>query len=111
MLKDTDPAERLLEFLATADAAEVWAKLGGFSSANKDVDLDVYPDDITRRAAEQLVEADTFRFDLSDVVPSAFGATKGAGLWGRLQDWLGNPDSVDKVQQQLEAEAKAAATG
>ena len=107
MLQDKPAARKLLEYLATADAAEVWAKLGGFSSPNKDVDLAVYPDDISREAAKQLVEAETFRFDLSDIVPSALGATKGAGIWGRLQDWLANPADVDKVLTKLEAEAAA----
>jgi alpha-glucoside transport system substrate-binding protein len=84
------------------------ARLGGFSSPNKDVDLDAYPDDITRRAAQQVERAETFRFDLSDIVPAEFGATKGAGLWGRLQDWLNNPDDIDGVTAKLEAEARAA---
>jgi ABC-type glycerol-3-phosphate transport system substrate-binding protein len=108
MLKDNPNARKLVEYLATADAAEIWAKLGGFSSPNKDVDLSVYPDDILRRAAQQLTDADTFRFDMSDSVPAAFGATKGSGIWGRLQDWLANPDDIDGITSRLEAEAKAA---
>ncbi|HET9443611.1 MAG TPA: ABC transporter substrate-binding protein [Acidimicrobiales bacterium] len=111
MLKDKPAARELLEYLATAEAAEIWAELGGFSSPNKDVDLDVYPDDISRRAAEQLVEAKTFRFDLSDLVPAAFGGTKGAGMWGRLQDWLADPADIDGITQKLEAEANAAGGG
>jgi alpha-glucoside transport system substrate-binding protein len=110
MLKDRPAVRELIEYLATGEAAEVWAKLGGFSSPNKDVDLSVYPDDIAREAARQLVEAETFRFDLSDTVPAALGATKGAGIWGRLQDWMGNPNNVDQVTQRLEDEAKAATT-
>ena len=111
MLNDKPAARELVRFLASAEAAEVWAKLGGFSSPNKDVDLDVYPDDIARRAAEQVVEAEIFRFDLSDTVPAAFGGTKGSGIWGRLQDWFANPDDIDGITQRLEAEAKAAAGG
>ena len=110
MLKDRPAVRELIEYLATGEAAEVWAELGGFSSPNKDVDLSVYPDDISREAARQLVEAETFRFDLSDTVPAALGATKGAGIWGRLQDWMANPDNVDQVTQRLEEEAKAATT-
>jgi len=111
MLNDTPAARALLEYLATGEAGEIWAGLGGFSSPNRDVPLESYPDDISREAAEQLLEAESLRFDLSDIVPSAFGATGGAGLWGRLQDWLANPDNVDQVTQQLEQEATAAAAG
>lgn len=109
MLKDNPAVRRLMEYLATGEAGEVWAKLGGFSSPNKDVDLAVYPDDITREAARQVVEAEVFRFDLSDTVPAAFGGTKGAGIWGRLQDWMASPTNVDQIAQRLEDEAKAAA--
>ena len=111
MLNDRPEVRQLIEYLATGEAAEIWAKLGGYTSPNKDVDLDVYPDDITREAASQLVEAETFRFDLSDTVPAAFGSTRGAGIWGRLQDWLGNPTNVDQITQRLEDEAKAASGG
>jgi len=108
MFNDTPAARRLLEYLATGEAGEIWAELGGFSSPNTDVALDAYPDDIARRAAEQLLEAESLRFDLSDLVPAAFGGTAGAGLWGRLQDWLANPSDIDGVTQRLEAEAQAA---
>ncbi|MGH9179610.1 MAG: ABC transporter substrate-binding protein [Acidimicrobiales bacterium] len=111
MLDDRPEVRELLEYLATGEAGEVWAKLGGFTSPNQDVDLSVYPDDITREAARQLVEAETFRFDLSDTVPAAFGSTRGAGIWGRLQDWLANPTNVDQITQRLEDEAKAASGG
>jgi alpha-glucoside transport system substrate-binding protein len=111
MMEDRPAVRELIEYLATGEAAEIWAELGGFSSPNQDVDLAVYPDDIAREAARQLVEAETFRFDLSDTVPAALGATRGAGIWGRLQDWLADPGSIDQVTQRLEEEARAAATG
>ena len=110
MLEDRPAVRELMKYLATGEAAEVWAAQGGFSSPNKDVDLSVYPDDITREAARQLVEAETFRFDMSDTVPAALGATRGAGIWGRLQDWMANPNNVDQVTQRLEEEAMAAYT-
>jgi ABC-type Fe3+ transport system substrate-binding protein len=111
MLNETDQAKELLEYLATAEAAEIWAGLGGFSSANTEVDLSVYPDEISRRAAEQLLGAEEFVFDLSDSVPAALGATEAAGIWGRLQDWLGNPEDIDGITEKLEAEAAAADAG
>jgi hypothetical protein len=111
MLKDNPNARRVLEYLATPKAAEIWAKLGGFSSPNKAVNVSVYPDDITRRAAQQMLSADLFRFDMSDAAPAAFGATKGAGIWGRLQDWFANPNDVNGVTARLEAEAKVAYSG
>jgi ABC-type glycerol-3-phosphate transport system substrate-binding protein len=108
MLNETDEATRLLEYLATPEAAEIWAAEGGFTSANTAVDVSVYPDDITRRAAQQLLDADEFVFDLSDSVPSGLGATAGSGIWGRLQDWMANPSDIDGITARLEEEAQAA---
>jgi alpha-glucoside transport system substrate-binding protein len=105
MFKDNPAAQALVEYLATAEAAEIWAKLGGFYSPNKNVDPSVYPDEILRKTASALAEAETFRFDLSDLTPSAFG---GDQMFTILQDFLKNPDDVDGTATKLEAAAKQA---
>ncbi len=105
---DTPAVQALVEYLASKDAQEVRAKLGGFSSANKDVDPAAYPDDLTRATAEAIAKAETFRFDMSDLQPAAFGGTVGQGSWKALQDFLENPDDVDGAAEALEkAAAKA----
>jgi alpha-glucoside transport system substrate-binding protein len=104
--KDSPAADAFLEYLTTTEAAEVWAKRGGFSSPHKDLDVDVYPDEITRTTAGALAEAETFRFDLSDLQPAAFGATPGQGLFKAFTDFVANPNDIDKLTQQMEADAK-----
>jgi alpha-glucoside transport system substrate-binding protein len=94
-----------MEYLATPEAAEIWAKRGGFSSPNQNLDPEVYPDEILRTTATALAEAETFRFDLSDLTPSAFG---GDAMFTILQDFLKNPDSVQATAVKLEAAAKQA---
>src|SRR5699024_9074815 len=108
MLQSNEGAEALIQFLASAEAAEIWAAEGGFASPNQNVDLDVYPDDITRKSAEGLVEADVFRFDLSDLQPSEFGSTPGKGLFKLFQDWLADPSSAEQVANDMESAAAAA---
>lgn len=108
MFKDSPAAEALVEFLASKDAQEVWAKRGGFSSANKTVDPSVYPDDLTRATATAIASASTFRFDMSDLAPVDFGGTAGQGEWKILQDFLAKPTDVDGTATKLEkAAAKA----
>jgi alpha-glucoside transport system substrate-binding protein len=106
--KDSPAADAFLEFLTTTEAAEIWAERGGFSSPHKDLDVDVYPDEITKTTAGALAQAETFRFDLSDLQPAAFGATSGKGLWKAFTDFVANPNDIDKIAQQMEAEAKKA---
>ena len=105
MFKDSPAAQAFIGYLATPEAGEIWAERGGFSSPNKNVSADVYPDDITRELATAIAEAETFRFDLSDLMPAAFGSD---ALFKGLQDFLGNPDDVDGIAQQLEQQAKRA---
>jgi ABC-type Fe3+ transport system substrate-binding protein len=107
LMQDTEAGKALIEFLATPEAAEIWAAQGGFTSPNQNVDLSVYPDDITRRSAEALTQAESFRFDLSDLQPAAFGSTTGQGIWGLLQEFVRDPD-VDKTAEDLEKAAARA---
>ncbi|MFI1395811.1 ABC transporter substrate-binding protein [Streptomyces sp. NPDC020681] len=107
--KNAKGAQRFLEFLATPEAASVWAGAGGFLSPNKDVDLASYADDTTRATAKSLVDAgDSVRFDMSDQAPAAFGGTKGAGEWKLLQDFLGDPSDPKATAAALEAAAAKA---
>ena len=94
--------------VTTTDAAEIWASRGGFSSPNKNLDTSVYPDEITRTTAGALGEAETFRFDMSDLQPAAFGGTPGQGLFKAFTDFVANPDDIDGITQQMEAAASQA---
>ncbi|MBI3686184.1 MAG: extracellular solute-binding protein [Actinobacteria bacterium] len=108
-MRDTAGAQALLTFLASPEAAAIWAKRGGFTSANKNLPLSTYPDDTSRKIAQALVNAgDAFRFDMSDLAPAAFGGTPGKGEWKLLQDFLTNPADVNGTAQKLEAAAAAA---
>ncbi|MFE3763816.1 ABC transporter substrate-binding protein [Streptomyces sp. NPDC059104] len=108
-LKPSKGAQALLTFLASADAAEIQAREGGFVSPNKAVNPSAYPNPIQRDIAKALVAAgDDFRFDMSDQAPAAFGGTPGAGEWKALQDFLANPSDVAGTQAKLEADAAKA---
>ena len=102
MFQDSPAAQALIRYLATADAAEIWAERGGFASLNQNVDSSVYPDEITQTTAGALSEAEVFRFDLSDLQPAEFGGTVGQGLFSLFQDFLQNPSDVDGIAQQME---------
>jgi alpha-glucoside transport system substrate-binding protein len=108
MFEDTPAARAFIEYLATPEAAQIWAGRGGFSSANQNLDPSVYPDPITETTASAIAEAEEFRFDLSDVQPSEFGSTEGQGLWKLFQDFVANPDDIDGITQQMERAASDA---
>ncbi|MFF8883553.1 ABC transporter substrate-binding protein [Streptomyces flaveolus] len=107
--KNRTAGMKLLEYLASPEAAAVWAGEGGFLSPNKKVSLDAYGDDVTRATAKSLITAgDSVRFDMSDQAPAAFGGTKGTGEWKLLQDFLRDPSDPKATAAALEnAAAKA----
>jgi alpha-glucoside transport system substrate-binding protein len=105
-LRRSPAADALVEFLASPEAGEIWAAMGGFISPNEDVSLEAYPDERTRTIARSLLEAgDRLRFDLSDLQPAEFGGTRGAGMLGILQEFLADPSQVERTARRLEAAA------
>ncbi len=71
MFNDTPQARSLIQYLNTADAQQIWVERGGFISMNKNVPLEAYPDEASRRSAEILSEAAAAKFDGSDLMPGA----------------------------------------
>ncbi|MFF4211171.1 ABC transporter substrate-binding protein [Streptomyces sp. NPDC001796] len=109
VLKDSKAAQALVTFLASPDAATIQARLGGYLSPNKNVPDSAYPNAVQQKMAKALLAAgDSFRFDMSDQAPQAFGGTPGKGEWKDLQDFLKNPTDVAGTQAKLEKDAAAA---
>jgi alpha-glucoside transport system substrate-binding protein len=108
LLRQSSAGSAFLRYLATPEAARVWAAQGGFISANLGLDPSVYPDAITRSEARSLLDAgDSFRFDMSDLQPPVFGSTPSAGMQKELADFLITHD-VNTTATRLEAAAAAA---
>ncbi|PRX92332.1 ABC transporter substrate-binding protein [Allonocardiopsis opalescens] len=111
-MSDSEGAQELLQFLASPEAGTEWAGLGGYLSPNSDVAADAYPDELTQQLAQTILDAgDNVRYDLSDQVPSAFGATEGSGMWAVLQDFLRDPGDPEATAQALEDAAAEADQG
>jgi len=104
MFNDTPQARALMRYLATAGVQEIWVAQLGKLSANRKVNPNAYPDDLTRRAAEILASSETFRFDASDLMPAAVGS---GSFWTGILDYVGGEelDSVLKRIEEVAAEA------
>ncbi|GAA2505406.1 ABC transporter substrate-binding protein [Streptomyces gobitricini] len=110
--KNQKAADAFLDYLATPEAAAVWAEAGGFLSPNKKLDLSSYGDDTVRETAKSLIDAgNSVRFDMSDQAPASFGGTKGVGEWKLLQDFLRDPSDPAATAAALEAAAAKAYKG
>ncbi|GAA4893566.1 ABC transporter substrate-binding protein [Tessaracoccus lubricantis] len=105
---DDEATNALMAYLASPESAAVWVPKGGLTSPNNGVDTSLYPDDISRQIAEALTGAEAFRFDMSDLTPSAFGGTQGQGFWQEMITFYENPSDVEGTMQRLEAAAASA---
>jgi ABC-type glycerol-3-phosphate transport system substrate-binding protein len=106
--RDNPAIEAFVKYLASPQAATIWAKEGGFGTGNHNVPASVYPDPITRATEAPILSAKQVVFDMSDEQPPAFGATTGQGEWGLFQQFLKNPKDVSGIQMKLEAAAAKA---
>ena len=98
---DTPETRALLNYLASAKAQEIWCAALGKLAINTTVDPSIYPDPVTAKAAGMLANAETFRFDGSDLMPAAVGA---GTFWSGVLDYVsGIP--LDTVLQSIEASA------
>jgi hypothetical protein len=100
VFNDTPETKALADYLASAEAQEIWCGELGKLAINKKVDPAIYPDPITAKAAEMLAEAETFRFDGSDLMPPAVDRT----FWSGVLDYI-NGISLNTVLECIEASA------
>jgi alpha-glucoside transport system substrate-binding protein len=89
VFNDTPAVRALMAYLATPEPHAIWAGLGSYISPHRQVNLDAYPNDLTRKQAEILRSADVLRFDGSDLMPGAVGT---GAFWSGMVDYVDGQD-------------------
>jgi alpha-glucoside transport system substrate-binding protein len=100
---DSDATRVFMEFLKTPIAHEVWMAQSGFLTPYTEVNSDVFGDDSLRAMNDILLEATTFRFDASDLMPGEIGA---GAFWTGMVDFVTGADAEDvarTIQQRWDA--------
>ena len=98
---DSDAARAFIEYLKTPIAHEIWMAQdnSSFLTAHTGANVDVYSSDALRAQGETLLEATTFRFDGSDMMPGAIGA---GAFWTGMVDFV-NGLSAQEAADQIQA--------
>jgi alpha-glucoside transport system substrate-binding protein len=99
LAKDSPAGRAVIEFAMSAESVEAEVKAGNAIGPMNGVSLDWYPTDTQRGYAEILMNADTFRFDGSDLMPGAVGA---GSFWTGATDWVSGK-SLDEVVAAIDA--------
>ncbi|MFO7731362.1 MAG: ABC transporter substrate-binding protein [Spirochaetia bacterium] len=93
---DRPEVRAVMRFLSTGDSIKEWVQSGGVVAPHKDAKLEWYPTEANRKYAEILHNADTFRFDGSDMMPGQVGA---GAFWKQMTNWV----SGDELENALES--------
>jgi alpha-glucoside transport system substrate-binding protein len=105
LLKSTKQSQALIKYLASPSAADIWANLGGFASANEKVPLGSYPDPVAKADAKALTSAKAFVFSLDDLQVGWEPQ-----LWADMLNILQNPaaSNVTTVEALMDQQATTA---
>lgn len=90
----TDPSDAtsaLMEFFKLPISHEVMMAQTGFLTPHKGVKTEAYKDDTLRALGDVLLNATTFRFDGSDLMPGGVGA---GTFWTGMVDYTGGKDAA-----------------
>lgn len=97
--KDSKGAHDLMKFLQTPLAHETWMALKGFLTPHKGIDKSKFSDPTLRKMNDILLNATTFRFDGSDLMPGGVGA---GSFWTGMVDYAGGKPAktvADEIQK------------
>jgi len=94
--KDSPAARAFVEWLKTPIAHEVWMAQSGFLTPLKSANAEVYGNAALKKQGEILLNATTFRFDGSDLMPGAVGA---GSFWTGMVDYVGGKPAADVAAQ------------
>jgi alpha-glucoside transport system substrate-binding protein len=99
MFNDRPEVRAAIQYFSTGDSVKGWVEAGGAISPHNDSSLDWYADSVTRGVAEIILNADSFRFDASDLMPGAVGA---GTFWKYMTDYVSGSVEMEDALQQID---------
>jgi alpha-glucoside transport system substrate-binding protein len=98
LAKDTPAGREVVKFMLTPESIEAEVKAGNALPAMNGVPAEWYPDKTKAGFAQILAEADTFRFDGSDLMPGEVGA---GSFWTGMVDFVSG-ESLDSILKAID---------
>ncbi|MCM2291370.1 ABC transporter substrate-binding protein [Allorhizobium sp. BGMRC 0089] len=97
--KDSPAARAFIDFLKNPISAEVWMAQKNFLTASKLVNQAAYANPQMKKMGKIIMDATTFRFDGSDMMPGKIGT---GAFWTGMVDYEGGK-SADDVAKTIQA--------
>lgn len=101
--KDSKAARAFMDYIMQPQASEIWMAEGGFLTPLKTADINKYKTPQLKKQGEIFLNATTFRFDGSDLMPGAIGA---GSFWKGMVDYSGGKSAkevADDIQKSWDA--------
>jgi alpha-glucoside transport system substrate-binding protein len=100
MFNDRPEVRAVMQFFTTGESIKTWIQSGGVVAPMNDADPEWYTTDVERRMAELVQNADTIRFDASDLMPGSVGA---GTFWKGATDYVSGNVELNKVLEEIQA--------
>jgi alpha-glucoside transport system substrate-binding protein len=108
MFNDRPEVRALMEFFTVPESAGGWLANGGALAAHQTATPDMYGQDLERGIAELVLQATSFRFDGSDLMPGEVGA---GSFWKGMTDWVSGAATLDQVLRDIDESWPEGVTG
>jgi len=90
----------VMQAFASAEHLKGWLAAGGAIAPQKDVDLSWYGSEIDQVVGKAIVEAETVRFDASDLMPGEVGA---GSFWKEMTSLVAGNEDLDTALTNIDA--------
>jgi len=94
--RDSEATQVFMQWLQEPIAHEVWMAQSGFLTPHTGVNTELFGDPTLGAMNDILLQATTFRFDASDLMPGGVGA---GAFWTGMVDYVGGQSAEDTGKQ------------
>ncbi len=100
LLNDRPESRAVVDFFSRGESVKTWLQAGGTLAPMNDVKPEWYTNEVERKIAKLISEADSVRFDGSDLMPGAVGS---GSFWKGMTDWVSGTADLDTVLKEIDA--------
>ncbi len=100
MFHDRPEVRAVMDYFTMGIHLKTWIESGGAISPHYDSSLDWYTNDVDRGVAEIILNADSVRFDGSDLMPGEVGS---GSFWKGMTDYVSGAADLDTAMKEIDA--------
>ncbi len=100
LVNDKPESRAVVDFFTRGESVKAWLQAGGTLAPMNDVKPEWYTNETERKISQLIADADSVRFDGSDLMPGAVGS---GSFWKGMTDWVSGTADLDTVLKEIDA--------